>query len=577
MYLFLLLIAYPFYCYALGASILSFCSTPIRRHLPARYLVLLGLIVSNYLLLGIKNCGATWAWSCLVIWGLPSIFLFLKYKKYFFIKIKLSNGFLYFALFNLIIGISLFDLDHGIRTYWISNFGDLAYHLGMITSFVFGDNFPPQYHLYPEQKLTYPFLINFWTASFWWISPEWRALEFIFVYQWCFLTTLLYRFLRGDRNKFFPWLVLLGGGLYFKFTEPASVLIDQGYPWTGFLETIWIPQRSALFGAVCLFAGLSTWLRIYQKPVAHPHLWFFGALLIALMPLVHTHSWIISFSFCCFLILLMFWRSSQRLNFLKQNYQAMLIIVSSLWALIYLSDKNSAVNFTWGWEMTAVGSPITRSWLMQQLLFWLLNTWNIILIFLVLAWKMKSKIIPIFILGLFLFGNFVKLSYWSYDQIKIFLPIYLVILLCWHSFISQKSKLNYLLIILLIPGIVRVGYLVINQGHHEVYTASQLIESKRLRDLLPREAIVAAEPLHNSTITLTGRKLYLGFLGTLWTHGIKYQERETVQKNLLINDCQSTICPEFIYQPTGMKYWEEQALLNRGFEAKGSGLFRITD
>ncbi len=571
MFLLLALIIYPFYCWAFGSSVLNLAWIRSRHKLPARFPILIGLLLNNFILLALKNLGVSWLIATLIVWVIPGIYLAVKFWKVITWKVSFKNSFLYYAIFNLIIGISLFDLDHGIRTYWISNYGDLAYHFGMITSFVFGDNFPPEYHLYAGTRLTYPFMINFWTASFWWISPEWRSLEYIFLYQWCFLTTLLYGFLRGGKHKIFPWLVLLGGGVYGQFTVASSKLIEQGLPWTSFLETIWVPQRSTLFGAVCLIATLSTWLNMYKKKFINQQLLVFGALVVALMPLIHTHCWMIAFAASCLLFLLMIFQRSERLLFLKNNFEVILILCSSLVFLIYLSEKTSAVSLTWGWiSVTSQNSP----WILEQASFWLQNTWNIILIFIILIWKVESRSLILFIVFSFLFGNFVKLSFWNYDQIKIFIPIYLFILLCWQSYIKHSSKLNYCLILLIIPGVVRLGYLTFHANYSTPYTESQLVESQALRELIPVKAIVAANPLHNSTITLTGRKLYLGFLGTLWSHGVDYQARESMQKRLPSSSCNLSLCPDYIYQPAGDNYWGQQQFQTPLYANQGSGVFR---
>jgi hypothetical protein len=47
-----------------------------------------------------------------------------------------------------------------------NNLGDLPFHLGIITSFVYGQNFPPAHPEYAGARLTYPFLVDF-VAAMW--------------------------------------------------------------------------------------------------------------------------------------------------------------------------------------------------------------------------------------------------------------------------------------------------------------------------------------------------------------------------------------------------------------------------
>ena len=77
----------------------------------------------------------------------------------------------------LFLGLSLIDVADGIRTPWTNNFGDFAFHMGMMSSFAFGGNIPPEYHIFPGERLSYPFLHNYWTALLWRVTPH--AFQFL--------------------------------------------------------------------------------------------------------------------------------------------------------------------------------------------------------------------------------------------------------------------------------------------------------------------------------------------------------------------------------------------------------------
>lgn len=47
-----------------------------------------------------------------------------------------------------------------------NNYGDLPLHLAYITSFVYGNNIPPQDPSFAGEKLVYPFLSDFLSAIF---------------------------------------------------------------------------------------------------------------------------------------------------------------------------------------------------------------------------------------------------------------------------------------------------------------------------------------------------------------------------------------------------------------------------
>src|ERR1051325_11982571 len=56
--------------------------------------------------------------------------------------------------------------DHGFSTGLLNNFGDLPFHISVIPSFAFGNNFPPQDPTYAGVHFTYPFLTDFISAIF---------------------------------------------------------------------------------------------------------------------------------------------------------------------------------------------------------------------------------------------------------------------------------------------------------------------------------------------------------------------------------------------------------------------------
>ncbi len=60
-----------------------------------------------------------------------------------------------------------------------NNFGDLPFHLSAITSFAYGDNFPPQNPIFAGIPFTYSFLIDFLTAFYLRAGAGWRVAFFI--------------------------------------------------------------------------------------------------------------------------------------------------------------------------------------------------------------------------------------------------------------------------------------------------------------------------------------------------------------------------------------------------------------
>jgi hypothetical protein len=69
--------------------------------------------------------------------------------------------------------------------------------------------------------------------------------------------------------------------------------------------------------------------------------------------------------------------------------------------------------------------------------------------------------------------------------------------------------------------------------------------------------VIHAAPDHNSPVTLTGRKLFYGYEGTLWSHGVDYDwRREMVERIDLLPACKklpkvlehpgTKVCPDYL-------------------------------
>src|SRR3990172_13320925 len=84
----------------------------------------------------------------------------LRWKLYF-----LSLGF-FIVLFSYL-AFQLLTFNN--RRYFVQPvhaYGDISLHLGIISSFAFGNNFPPQNPILTGVKISYPFLVDFITAIF---------------------------------------------------------------------------------------------------------------------------------------------------------------------------------------------------------------------------------------------------------------------------------------------------------------------------------------------------------------------------------------------------------------------------
>ena len=174
----------------------------------------------------------------------------------------------------------------GLHTSPANNYGDLAFHFSVITSFSEGDNFPPQNPIFQGLKFTYPFLIDFLTAFFYRVGADWAAAFFIpniiLIMALVGLIELLTEQITGNKiaARIAPFLFFFSGGLGFVYffqdfqnTNLSWWNFLQHLPnsytkndalnlqWSNMLTTLIIPQRSLLLGIPVFAMIVILWWR----------------------------------------------------------------------------------------------------------------------------------------------------------------------------------------------------------------------------------------------------------------------------------------------------------------------------
>jgi hypothetical protein len=130
--------------------------------------------------------------------------------------------FLFYAAFAigmwLIFRRALLEQSDGIATGVLNNFGDLPFHLSVITRFAYGQNFPPEDPTFAGVRFTYPFITDFISAMFVRAGASLRDSLFIENYVVAIaLVGVIHRFgQKLVRNRtaaiITPLLILLNGG-----------------------------------------------------------------------------------------------------------------------------------------------------------------------------------------------------------------------------------------------------------------------------------------------------------------------------------------------------------------------------
>jgi len=118
----------------------------------------------------------------------------------------------------LIFQRALLEEAEGIYTGVLNNYGDLPFHISVITRFAYGQNFPPEDPTFAGVRFTYPFITDFISAMFLRAGANLRHAMFLEHYIIAVaLVGVLHRFgQRLVRNRtaaiITPLLILLNGG-----------------------------------------------------------------------------------------------------------------------------------------------------------------------------------------------------------------------------------------------------------------------------------------------------------------------------------------------------------------------------
>src|SRR5947208_4774732 len=186
----------------------------------------------------------------------------------------------------LVFARALLDKPDGISTGVLNNYGDLPFHISVITRFAFGQNFPPEDPTFAGVRFTYPFITDFISAIF--VRAGASLRDSLFIENFIVgvgLVGVLHRF--GQqlvRNRtaaiLTPVLVILNGGLGWTMifsdvnkTEggvfqilkhiPHSYTIlpemEQGWRWGNSVTSLLVPQRGFLLGIPLAVIVFTQW------------------------------------------------------------------------------------------------------------------------------------------------------------------------------------------------------------------------------------------------------------------------------------------------------------------------------
>ena len=444
--------------------------------------------------------------------------------------------------------------QRGMVSGHVNIWGDWPVHLGIVSSFVYGQNFPPTHPRFDGHPFSYHYLSDL-TASAMTIlgMAPWDALS---LHSWigCVIVAVgLYAFgrrllRRRGAATLFVVLFLLGGGL--GWTYMLSHAAGTEDPWKTFTGFIWDyrikteqnfqvvnmfyafleSQRAFLYGLPIAFAVFSTLLVGVRRPAANRRLFITAGVIAGLLPLAHL-STLLAMVVVIPLLFLLF-PSRQWFWF---GMAAVIVALPQL--LTQLGGGVGALShthFALGWE-SAKDGPV---W------FWLKNLGLFAPLLLVALWK-RDLVPPrvrrflFAFMGIFVVVNVVAFQPWTWDNHKIlvywFLAMTLVVaaLLAWAwrrwRGLAPRAAVIVAVVTMTLSGVFEDVGTFLGQSRYAMLSNDGIAFAAQVRERTDQHALFVIGPEnHNPDSMLTGRRIFVGYPNWLWTEGIDYEFRTAV-------------------------------------------------
>jgi hypothetical protein len=505
--------------------------------------------------------------------------------------------FLYYAvaavLLWLIFDRAMFERPDGIYTGVLNNFGDLPFHLSVITSFAYGQNFPPEDPTFAGVRFTYPFLTDFISAVFVRCGADLRQSMFIEnVLLAVAFVGVLHRWaweMLRDRVAALltPLLVLLNGGFGWVLLFTAAGKSDQGligvlthlpasftvipettWRWGNAISSLLVPQRGILLGlplAVIVFTqwwasaanaeegkgkkekGKKEGGKGAKAPASSLSPFSFlllpsarrmiaAGVIAGLLPLVHAHSFVVVMSMAaCIALLQRRWRL-----WIIFALVASLIAIPQMWWSTRGSAVHPASFFAWefGWDH----GQENPGW------FWFKNTGLFIPVLVAaLLWRGRDYLVPrrllLFYLPFtlcFVVPNVMKMAPWIWDNVKVLFywwlasaPLVALLLSrLWRTGATQRAIAVALFACLTLAGALDVAGILMRSGEFQLFDPYGVRFAEVIKQQTQPRSLVMHAPVHNTPVFLTGRRSLMGYPGHIWTHGLDFAPRESEIKRI---------------------------------------------
>ena len=421
-----------------------------------------------------------------------------------------------------------------------STWADLALHLAYLTSFsqrgliTILDN-----PIYSGHKMSYPFLPDFISGVLYRFLPLNISLILPTLFALVVTLVLFYKLALAITGKRFsgvlaPILFFFNGsilGVYYFFKDARLAggalkyvaSMDKEYAHLGdvnlrFSNVICdyiLPQRTFVFGLALGIAAIYClwcyWQNGDKRHLTHALFW------CASTPLFHTHTFVT----LCFVTFGVFLLDIKNFRVWIKPALIFLVLVAPQAVLLYQPSLNSFLQISPGWMVDKE----------NVFVFWIRNL-GVFLPFAIAAVcyaTRKQRLFFLPFLLIFVLANVIQFQPHIYDNMKLMLWPFLLACIFLSRMLLRFTRVASVVCVCLLTV---TGVLSVYREatlNWRMFNTEDVALAKFVIHGTPPDALFLTSDRHNNPINcLAGRKIYLGYRGWLWTHGIDYSLREQV-------------------------------------------------
>ncbi len=408
-----------------------------------------------------------------------------------------------------------------------NNLGDMSLHLNFIRYLASGIPFWPESPILTGAPLTYPLGADLFNSllelcgvgtyrGLIWVGLGGAALTGFALWRW--------------GGAFGVAAFLFNGGLvgFVIFQTGQFEDFQKELVWKNLFLSMFVTQRGLLFALPAGLLLLTSWRDEFfrGKPSIVPR--WLQLLLYAAMPLFSLHSFIFLSLMLAAIFLL---RGSSRKTLGILVGAAFVPATLCVLLITGMFFSSGGLHLAWGWILNGKGWPDFFKDFGLTLPLGVITTF--------LAVRGKDEEARCFVGGatvLFLICCVVAFSRWEWDNMKLMMWCWLVLAPYLWSLVLRPLQLPAqaaLCFVLFFSGAVSlIGGLDARHGYF-LASRSELAKWQAIVKPIPATDRFVAMPDYNHPLILLGRKVACGYDGHLWSHGLAYQDKMALTKDVL--------------------------------------------